>query len=146
MALGCRSIHRTARFCSSIPNPESSLVFVFKAKDQQGGAKDLLGQSSFGANRGEITPHCGVPAVRGTPLPSSICTGAFNQRSIRAKSTISWLSRALPAVHLLGPSAVSNRRESLHLPLIVSRRFKTYHRNQIESPPSQRLSGLTQIK
>src|SRR5215472_7611169 len=27
------------------------------------------------ANRGEITPPCGVPAMRGTTLPSSICTG-----------------------------------------------------------------------
>src|ERR1700733_5958844 len=30
----------------------------------------------------EITPPCGVPAVRGTTLPSSICTGAFSQRSM----------------------------------------------------------------
>jgi integrase len=28
------------------------------------------------------TPPCGVPAVRGTTLPSSICTGAFSQRSM----------------------------------------------------------------
>src|SRR5215472_8169751 len=26
-----------------------------------------------------MTPPCGVPAVRGTTLPSSICTGAFSQ-------------------------------------------------------------------
>ena len=29
-----------------------------------------------------MTPPCGVPAVRGTTLPSSICTGAFSQRSM----------------------------------------------------------------
>jgi len=29
-----------------------------------------------------MTPPCGVLAVRGTTLPSSICTGAFSQRSI----------------------------------------------------------------
>ena len=28
-----------------------------------------------------MTPPCGVPAVRGAMLPSSICTGALNQRS-----------------------------------------------------------------
>jgi site-specific DNA recombinase len=32
--------------------------------------------------QGVSTPPCGVPAMRGTTLPSSICTGAFNQRSI----------------------------------------------------------------
>jgi hypothetical protein len=32
--------------------------------------------------QGAITPPCGVPAVRGTTLPSSICTGAFSQRSM----------------------------------------------------------------
>jgi hypothetical protein len=31
--------------------------------------------------QGVITPPCGVPAVRDTMLPSSICTGAFSQRS-----------------------------------------------------------------
>src|ERR1700730_15046656 len=30
--------------------------------------------------QGVITPPCGVPAVPCTTLPSSICTGAFNQR------------------------------------------------------------------
>ena len=34
------------------------------------------------ASRGLITPPCGVPAVRDTMLPSSICTGAFSQRSM----------------------------------------------------------------
>src|SRR5215831_4454274 len=32
--------------------------------------------------QGRDHPPCGVPAVRGTTLPSSICTGAFNQRSM----------------------------------------------------------------
>jgi hypothetical protein len=35
-----------------------------------------------GARSGLITPPCGVLAVRGMMLPSSICTGAFSQRSM----------------------------------------------------------------
>src|SRR5262249_43601877 len=31
--------------------------------------------------QGVITPPCGVPAMRATMLPSSICTGALSQRS-----------------------------------------------------------------
>ena len=38
------------------------------------------------ASSGEITPPCGVPAVRGTTLPSSICTGAFSQRSMESST------------------------------------------------------------
>ena len=35
--------------------------------------------------RGAMTPPCGVPVVRGTTLPSSICTGAFSQRSMYSR-------------------------------------------------------------
>ena len=36
----------------------------------------------YGESYALMTPPCGVPAVRGTTLPSSICTGAFSQRSM----------------------------------------------------------------
>jgi site-specific DNA recombinase len=41
-----------------------------------------VGDESTFCVRGVRTPPCGVPAVRGATLPSSICTGAFSQRSM----------------------------------------------------------------
>jgi len=38
--------------------------------------------ASEGKGHEAPTPPCGVPAVRGTMLPSSICTDAFSQRSM----------------------------------------------------------------
>ena len=47
-----------------------------------GGYNSSASGKSYLCVQGVVTPACGVPAVCGTTLPSSICTGAFSQRSM----------------------------------------------------------------